>query len=69
MAKKQPKRLTAEEIAELCGVSPRTVWRWSRFGCFGESGKKGLRVTVWNETAVRRFIDAGMDVAAFKKRL
>ena len=27
-----PELLTAEQAAQLAGVSPRTIWRWSRSG-------------------------------------
>lgn len=50
--------LTAEEVAELLAVSPRSVWRLSDTGQIPAPVRFGGRVTRWRLIDIRNFIAA-----------
>ncbi|MBU6995848.1 helix-turn-helix transcriptional regulator [Ferrovum myxofaciens] len=43
-------------LTQLCGISPATVWRWSKDGRLPKPRKVGSSVTVWNAGEIRKFL-------------
>lgn len=41
-------------VAALLGISPMTVWRWSRSGRLPRPKKVGPKVTAWNVGELRK---------------
>lgn len=51
-----------EVVSRLVGVVPNTVWRWSKTGKLPAPIKMG-GICIWNVGALRRNMQAAMEVA------
>lgn len=56
------RRLTCDEVAEMAGVAPGTVYRWSRERVWGfpdAADKRNAHGYRWSEREVREWLEGG----------
>jgi predicted DNA-binding transcriptional regulator AlpA len=57
-SKEQPLLLTAPQVADLCAVSSRTVWRWDSLGLL-PTPVRIAGTTRWRRADVESWVQAG----------
>ncbi|MBN1588361.1 MAG: helix-turn-helix domain-containing protein [Pirellulales bacterium] len=57
-----PELLTLRQVAELCGVSDRTVWSWARDGIAPAPLKIGKGTVRYSREAYVRWIENGCNL-------
>jgi predicted DNA-binding transcriptional regulator AlpA len=56
--------LKAAEVARLCGIGQRTIWRWVSTGKFPQPDlKNGSRLTRWRADSIAAWIDGQTESA------
>lgn len=59
--------LKPDEVADLIGVSTRTLWNWEAAGRIPPPIRFNLKVVRWPAADIRLWIDCHLDMVLYKK--